>query len=412
MLKRISPKLIYFFILGSITFIFFDPKIYPDSEGYIYYHSMRTIGYPIIIQILLKNLDLVVLFQIILSITACFFFTQQIRKIYNLNNVANLFFSTVLILVSLKISLNILTGSVTFSLYLISVSLCMKSISEQKKRYLFLSSLILFLGVLIRPQVIFFTSSLVIFISYFYYLTKKKIIFLTIPIIFSIFYLPPKINKFYNYKFNDVKVSTTDTWNQMMIIPLFISTEEMKKFLKNENEKIFQESIECVTSKGFRKDRAIQDGRNWLYVLETNSFEIKNCVNISIDKLFFYENMTNKERISKEFFFSVVKSHLIYNPFNFFNSYFEKFSTAFFNKYYLGVFTFFSFLIFLYLLIFRNIKILIVFSFIISHYSNIFLINLGAPLLTRFKFYTEIILIVFLLAMIINFFNSKKNQNK
>ena len=55
-----------------------------------------------------------------------------------------------------KISLNILTGSLAFSLFLLFMITIMKAIKKKEDTFLYLSSLILLVGIIIRPQLIFF----------------------------------------------------------------------------------------------------------------------------------------------------------------------------------------------------------------------------------------------------------------
>ena len=73
---------------------------------------------------------------------------------------------------------------------------------------------------------------------------------------------------------------------------------------------------------------------------------------------------------------------------------------------------FFIFLIFcLVSLIFQmykyNIKLFFFNIFIYNHLSNIFIIGFGALLLLKYRFYTEIILIILILCMLLEFFATK-----
>ena len=387
--KILKIQIIFFLILGIGFFVFFDPKLHPDSQGYIDYHSMRSVGYSFLIFLFKKNITSVFLSQIIFSIISCFFFLKILRKIFSLNNLSFLFISFVLIIVSLNTSINILSGSFSFSLYLIFLSLCLNSIFDKRSLYIFLAFFPAFFGILIRPQLIFLVPIILIFSFYIYFLTKEKKLLLIVPLIFILFYLPSKINNYYNLKLNNVDVAITDTYNQLMILPLFVSNKNVANYFYDKDLKIlFNKSFECTYSKELTKHQVIQNNKNWLYELETHSFPIKNCVNNSIDDLYKDKNQTFKELQSQKLFFETISAHLKSDQSNLLNSYLEKYSSAFFNKYYLGIFVIFSFSIFIYLLFFRSIQILVIFSFIISHYSNLFIICLGAPMLIRYKFYT------------------------
>ncbi len=410
--KILKIQITLFVMLGVGFYVFFDPKFHPDSQGYIDYHSMRSVGYSFLIYLLKKNITYVYLSQIIMSIISCFFFLRVLRKIFSINNLSFLFISFVLIIVSLNSSLNILSGSFSFSFYLIFLALCLTSLSEKKSLYIFLAFFPAIVGLLIRPQLIFLVPSFFIFFLYSFYLTKEKKLFLIFPMILLLFYIPPKINKYFNLKLNNVDIAITDTFNQLMILPLFVSKQNMSNyFYEDDLEILFNKSFECAYSKELTKQQALINSENWLYQLETHSFPIKNCVNNTIDNFYSDQNQTFRELQSKKLFFATFSAHLKSDPLNLLNSYIDKYSSAFFNKYYLGIFIIFSFSIMIYLVFFRSLQILVILTFIISHYSNLLVICLGAPMLTRYKFYTEIVLILIFSSIIINFLNKKTNKN-
>ena len=56
---------------------------------------------------------------------------------------------------------------------------------------------------------------------------------------------------------------------------------------------------QCVRNKGLTKKSSTENGNNWLHVLEHNSFTIKNCSNVEIEKKFPTNNLTQNEKISK-----------------------------------------------------------------------------------------------------------------
>ena len=79
-----------------------------------------------------------------------------------------------------------------------------------------------------------------------------------------------------------MNVSITDTFNQLMILPLFVSNQKLTTYFYDNDLKIlFNKSFECAYSKELTKNQVIQNNENWLYELETYSFPIKNCVNNS-----------------------------------------------------------------------------------------------------------------------------------
>ena len=62
-----------------------------------------------------------------------------------------------------------------------------------------------------------------------YILSKKfrKQTLLIFPITFLVFFIPNKINLYFNNLINEVNVPIADTWNQLMILPIFITNDEI-----------------------------------------------------------------------------------------------------------------------------------------------------------------------------------------
>ena len=69
-------------IVGFAVSILFPPLIFPDSDGYIKYDSLRSMGYPLFIFILGKNLKLVVFSQAFLTTLSCIYFSKQIKILF------------------------------------------------------------------------------------------------------------------------------------------------------------------------------------------------------------------------------------------------------------------------------------------------------------------------------------------
>ena len=407
--KIYDLNLILFIILGLICYFFFDPVLHPDSLGYINYDSVRSVGYSSIINLFGKNLETIVALQILFTIIACSFFLKTLREIFYFNNFAYLFISLVLIIISLKISLNILTGSFAFSLFLISLTFCINTILTKRFPFLIYATLSLFIGILIRPQLIFFGPTIIFFSLYLVSLTKQKKFFLIIPFVSILFLVPQQINKYFNNFYNQVNVPMTDSYNQLMILPLFISKIELKDYFEDQKlASLFVMAHNCSSDKSLNKTIVLKEGQNWLYVLESNSFPVKNCVNISIDKSFLNLSVTEKEIVSKDLFINTIKAQILFEPIELFISYFEKLSSGFMNKYYFAIFCLFTIFVFIYFLLIRNNQIFLFLVILISHFFNMFIICLGAPMLSRYTFYTEILILLISFSIIINFLNPIK----
>ncbi len=403
-------NLILFIFLGLICYLYFEPVLHPDSLGYINYDSLRSVGYSSIINLFNKNLEIVVAFQILLTIISCSFFLKSLRSIFNFNNFSYLFISLVLIVISLKTSLNVLTGSFAFSFFLISLAFCINSLLKKKLIFLIYSTFFLFIGILIRPQLIFFAPVLIFFALYLFYLTKEMKFILIIPLTLILFLVPQKINKYFNNHYNQVNISITDSFNQLMILPLFISKPELKDFYEDQlMAKLFVIAHDCSTNKSLNKKIVSEAGQNWVYTLESNSFPVKNCVNNAIDITFSNTSITEREIISKNLFVNTIKAQILFEPKELFFSYYEKLSYGFMNKYYFLIFCLFTTFIFFYFLLIRNHQLFLFLVILISHLSNMLIVCLGAPMLTRYKFYTEVLVLVISLSIIIHYLNSKKN---
>ena len=112
------------------------------------------------------------------------------------------------------------------------------------------STFFLFIGILIRPQLIFFTPILIIFAIYLVSLTKEKRFLLIIPFVSVLFLIPPQINKYFNNYYNKVDVPMTDSFNQLMILPLFISKIELKDFFDDQlTARLFVMAHNCSSNK-------------------------------------------------------------------------------------------------------------------------------------------------------------------
>ena len=192
-------KIITFICLISSVFLSFisDPQLFPDSQGYIDYHSLRSFGYPLFINLLQKNLFLVVLVQLFLAHISSVFFILELKKKFKLNNLSSLLIFLILIVISLKISLSILTGSLAFSLYLFSLIFLIKFLDKMDLKNFIISFFFIFLAVCIRSQIIFAILNLLT-ISIYLYPQKKRFLFLLIPLISIILVIPKEINRFSN----------------------------------------------------------------------------------------------------------------------------------------------------------------------------------------------------------------------
>ena len=53
--KILKVQITMFVMLGASFYVFLEPRFHPDSQGYIDYHSMRSVGYSFLIYLLKKK---------------------------------------------------------------------------------------------------------------------------------------------------------------------------------------------------------------------------------------------------------------------------------------------------------------------------------------------------------------------
>ena len=148
-------------------------------------------------------------------------------------------------------------------IFLITLAICINSILEKRLILLIYSTYFLFIGILIRPQLIFFTPILIIFAIYLVSLTKEKKFLLVIPFSLVLFLIPPQINKYFNNYYNKVDVPMTDSFNQLMILPLFISKIELQNFFDDQlTARLFVMAHNCSSNKSLNKKLVSERGQN------------------------------------------------------------------------------------------------------------------------------------------------------
>lgn len=404
-------KRIIFVSLISSVFLSFilDPQLFPDSQGYIDYHSLRSFGYPLFINLLQKNLFLVVLVQLFLAHISSVFFILELKKKFKLNNLSSLLIFLILIVISLKISLSILTGSLAFSLYLFSLIFLIKFLDKMDFKNFIISFFFIFLAVCIRSQIIFAMLNLLT-ISIYLYPQKKRFLFLLIPLISIILVIPKEINRFSNKTVNQINIPIVDQWNQLLVFPIYSSGIQISQFIENKEFKnLFTRIYNCMKEKKITKNIAIKNGQNWTEILDNNYFPAKNCSNTQIDYLYKNYSLEEKEEIGKKLYFKVIYASWKLNKVQILKDYFMKASKSFKNQYYALIFILFTFFLNLQLLLKFNKKLLFLNILCITHLSNVFLISLVAPMLVRYTFYTELILILALISLVINYFHVRKS---
>ena len=102
--------------------------------------------------------------------------------------------------------------------------------------------------------------SLILTASYILSKNFKKQTLLIFPLTFLVFFVPNKINLYFNNLFNEVNVPIADTWNQLMILPIFITNEEIIEKSKTKYKNLLINIHQCVVNKGLTKRIATNNG--------------------------------------------------------------------------------------------------------------------------------------------------------
>ncbi|MCH2196903.1 hypothetical protein [Kordia sp.] len=238
-------------ILFLITFVVvlnYPVAFFPDSQGYIDMHIIRTPGYPLFLQLIQTIFGdyyetATVIVQILFGCFSVYYFIDKLRS----NKILNEFFSvcfafTLLLpfLAGLKIANNILTESISYSLYLIIVAKFISFFINKQVKELYYSLPILAFLLITRYQFVYLIPialGLIYWISYQQKSFKKHIViitlFITLPLITSL------IDRTYHKVVHGHFVSTPWTGMNMITAPFFVSDAEDEALFEDPIEKAF-----------------------------------------------------------------------------------------------------------------------------------------------------------------------------
>ncbi|MFK7748154.1 MAG: glycosyltransferase family 39 protein [Kordia sp.] len=238
-------------ILFLITFVVVlrNPiELFPDSSGYLNMHIIRTPGYPLFLQFIQSifgdNYQLgVVIFQILLGCFSIYYFIRKLRSSHILNEFFSVCFALVLLLpflIGLRIANNMLTESISYSLYLILVAKFISFFISKNSKELYYSLPILALLLITRYQFVYLIPLALLMIFWISYQQKsiKKhavliVLFITLPLITSL------IDKTYHKIIHGHFVSTPWTGMNMITAPFFVSDTEDEALFESPLEKEF-----------------------------------------------------------------------------------------------------------------------------------------------------------------------------
>ena len=418
--EKINSQIVYlFFAISSILLsIFIEPNLYPDSQSYIIMSPARSPGYPFFIflnkflfgEFFLKT---TIFFQFLFWFYSCYFLISKISRFFNINLFSLLICLFILILPSLHFSNAILTESISFSFCLIISGLLIDLIYRTDSKTLILIVLFFIVSCLFKPQLLF-VFGVLIFVSIFFVFIKKiklglfitLLSFLSLVVIFN-------ANKFYHLLNHDSLQIDTNLGSQLIAMPVFMTTKQEIENLNNKKNIKFLTSLYEELDKqkiNFNYEKNKENSRQyWIKVYFENYAKFVNTVNQKINDFKIIEN-------SNKFLFQLSVDLILLNlsidAKKFLTGYFYNFSiNGLYSLYLAFSFLIITFFVSVFSIYSKSREMMVMSIFFVSHLSNILVVSIIEPVINRYKFLTEIPLIVLIIILILNLVFSKTESN-
>ncbi len=414
-------KTLYFLtFFAFLLTIFFEPRVQPDSITYIQMLPSRSPVYPIILnffKIIFDSyfMNFIVFAQFLFWFFAVLFFIKTVNQLLKINILSLLLLLIIFIVPSLYFSPIILTESLAFSLALIIISLILREVNEVRGSLkIFLLFIIL---CLIKPQMLFLSGIFFFIIIHNIFNNKvKKGVTTLFLLLFSLIIINLS-NKSYHLIVHNKFQSDTNLIQQFLAMPfymtdpendqLFLNEPAYKKFFFNISENLNKKNINFSyysvnhTSRQYWPKNYLDNYAGFVGVL--NGLKYSTTV-----------NSDNFETFLGEFSKALVIYNFKKNPLLFLKGYIYNFSiNGFYTLYLALIFMLLTTSFFLFSIFFKNEKIYFISIFLISHFSNIFLVSLIEPVINRYRFFTEVPLLAIFVLVLINFLTKTEiNKNK
>ncbi|AXG69235.1 hypothetical protein KORDIASMS9_01455 [Kordia sp. SMS9] len=316
------------FLIAFVVVLRNPAVFFPDSQGYLEMHIIRTPGYPLFLQFAQSIFGdyfetATVTIQILFGCFSIYYFIYKLRS----NQVLNDFFSVCLAFVlllpfitGLKIANNMLSESLSYSLYLIIVAKFIAFFLTKNVKELYMTLPILAVLLITRYQFIFFIPlglGLIFWVSYVQKSFKKyaliSVLFVALPLITSL------ADKTYHKIIHGHFVSTP--WTGMSVITpiLFVADAEDATVLETAKEKEFFNNV-------YQDLAEKQMNSNHLQVPSNDTptmYYIKNYANIQMGPIFkngealLDKTLTKTEKfIALDQFISKVSKPLLFDNFS------------------------------------------------------------------------------------------------
>jgi uncharacterized membrane protein (UPF0136 family) len=387
--------LFFFFILSK------GYQTCPDSGSYISNSISRTPLYPLLLDLFQylfgesRYLHIIPIFQALFGLLSCFFLANILEKRFGVGAGIKYIIFLILLYPQFRFASCILTESVTYSLFLLTIAFWTKHIFEKRDREIYLTILFMFLSILARPQLYFILPVLFLY-SLFSSEIKKGLVL--IGILIAGIFVNDALQKTYNYIYHTRYVLSQFGGFSFLPINLYLSKPGDIYLFSDKKEKEFFERIYRAMDEGKMLHKYGWKTHGGLESAHFLTFfnPILGSATTIIDDL--YKNEKSNSEIDKWIklnrFCSNISKRLFINNYK----KFLKFSVR-------SIYEVAGFFIFLpiCLLVFGILGFLkkrgslSLFSCVISLLSlfNYFLLLLSQPLwMMRYRFYTDIMIVV------------------
>ncbi|NOU18341.1 MAG: hypothetical protein HOO91_12365 [Bacteroidales bacterium] len=424
--KKDYPFLVLSFLIYSILcFVIFRRGLIlaPDSDGYINPTIIRSPVYPLIIQFckLLVGIyydKLLLLLQIVIGLIGVGVFSKLLFKQFSLNKWLVLVISFMLFspyIFSIQVGNMLLTESLAYPLFLITIKYILEGMSGSNHRKFILSFFFLTLLILTRSQFLFLYPLIaIIFFYLFIFTTTNKLKLLKLSIIFigmviSCFLLEMT----YHYVVSGKFIRTPFTGIQLATNAIYVSSSKDSTIFYDKAERqTFVKIVKEAENKQLTLSTfSSKENTSFIhhYGVAYNEICWRTIYPI-LQKQIMSKNISDMYMEIDKITISISKKLMLYN--------WKPFLTLYFKNMYNGMGGFIGFtwtllsllcLLALFFIGKRSIEIIILATLFISHLLNLSLVSLVEPIIIRYSFYTEILLLVVLTSILLSIFQQKKH---
>lgn len=389
----------------------------PDSQGYINMDIYRSMGYPIFLKIFeifgTYQLHFVKIFQIIFTIGCAIYLTYILKKIIQLQNLFLLiiyFFLLIPLVYEQKVGNFIISEGIAYPLYLLTIACLLNYFLLDKLKYFYFTIILILFLIQVRGQFLFMMPLVLLSLVAKH---KKSILkwsnikLLVLVVLIPIITILTDIT-FHKTQHNNA-VTTPFTGIQIVSLPLYISNISDASALKTVHQKryfsyIYNELKHKKLLLSSKNDETINDLDNFY----KNYTQIANGTLSEKGDLFFKKAKNNDEKtiLNDKMASSITYSLFQKNYQLYFKMYFQNVAKGIGSAKYL--------LLILLLLGLSLIKIIQ--TKFTSHYGfiyittlailgNVFIVGLAEPVISRYVFYNNWILVTIVLLLWQNAFS-------